>query len=606
MDELDEISSIITVKNRLSNQMQGSFTLYRQEDNDLDSSIVIKQSNGDDLRSTITVKVSKDNDINSVIDVVYTKNSDIDGEIEAVAVQYLESYIEVRPHNQMFGKFELMSAPKVTKVLSPIADATTRSREDLHTINYGDTRSMLTGQSIDEEFGAFVQFADFTESIPDLKFIESAKLRLYYTNVTSGANIELHQPNTIWREMGVTDANKPFSTELLSDTFTINTIQRYVEFDVKDIAKRWQDGTLNNYGFIILTPDDTRYTFFTRESDYHPQLIVEYITSQIYSIGRSELESSIFVYGKGSSDISAKLTVDSDVGINNLESYLYVHKQQDFMYGDMIANIQISKPDLFSTMTIQRREFSDLDSSITVGVRSITEVNSAIGISNPYMDSWLTVDPNMSMPSIITVAKPTSEFLEGNITVNCPDFGVILSVSDYTKVQSNIDGKLTVRTSEVEETIDSFITTSQPDMNAYLVIRAIGDSGVDSQIEVPYYDNIDSKIGYSRPQIDATLTVKYTTEAEGYIYVKDKEYLDSIIDVKNISEMSGILMVKAVNQIDGELTVNNPELFGHLSPRVSGDNELTAEILIKKRNVGDLNSYISVRGQGNRNFVIIF
>jgi hypothetical protein len=90
------------------------------------------------------------------------------------------------------------------------------------------------------------------------------------------------------------------------------------------------------------------------------------------------------------------------------------------------------------------------------------------------------------------------------------------------------------------------------------------------------------------------------------MYVKDKKYLDGLIDVKKINEISGYLMVKAVNQIDSEISVNRPELFGYLSPRVVGENELIAEILIKKRNVADLNSYISVRGQGNRNFVILF
>ncbi|ASA22789.1 DNRLRE domain-containing protein [Paenibacillus donghaensis] len=640
MDEIDEISSIITIKNRLSNQMAGSFKLYRPMTDDIEAEFIVKKSTGDDLRSIIEVRVEKYADVNATMDIMYRGNSDAEGEIEAIAANYIDGLIEVRPHNRMFGKFELMGAPKVSVTLPPIADATTRSREDLRTINYGDTRSMLTGKTIDEEFGAFVQFADFVESIPDLKFIESAKLRLYYTNVHSEANIELHQPNTIWRELGITDANKPQSVEKLSDTFTINTVQRYVEFDVKDIAKRWQDGTLDNYGFIISTSDDVRYTLFTRESDYPPQLIVDYITSQVFSIGRSELECGIFVYGKGDSDLSARLTVDSDVGINNMESYLYVHRSADFMHSDVVSNMPISKPDLFSRMTVQRREFTDLESVITVGVRSMTEIDSSIGISIPDIDSWLTVDPNMSLASIINV--PAHEYLDSYIAVSQPDLNATLTVSDHTRVNSYMDSVLTVRT-EYESIIDSTIDVSvrdlaglisirgiaetemdgilqvpdrydvdstlgysHPDMNATLTIRAIGDSGLDGLIEVPYYEDMDSTFGYSRPDLNAMLTVTYTSEVESEIYVKDKEYLNSMIDVKNISEMSGVLMIKAVNQIDGEMTVNNPELFGYLIPRVTGDSDLVGQMLIKKRNVADLNSYISVRGKGNRNFVIMF
>lgn len=354
MDEINDISSTIIIKNRLSNRMQGSFTLFRPAEDFLDSSIIIMQHNGDDLRSTISVKVEKYVDVDSIIDIKYRGNSNTEAEIEAIAANYMNASIEVRPHNQMFGKFMLMEAPKVNVKLSPMADATTRSRDDLRTINYGDTRSMLTGKSPDEDFGAFIQFNDLYKAIPDLKYIESAKLRLYYATFIEGGNLELHQPNTIWRELGVTDANKPHSVELLNDKYSINTIERYIEFDVFDIAKRWQSGSLDNYGFIISTSDDSRYTFFTRESDKSPELIINYITSQVYSIGRSELESSIFIYGRGNSDLSAKLIVDSDIGIDNLESSLYVHRAADFLPNDLSAKIVGSKPDLFSKLTVQK------------------------------------------------------------------------------------------------------------------------------------------------------------------------------------------------------------------------------------------------------------
>ncbi|QSF43568.1 DNRLRE domain-containing protein [Paenibacillus tianjinensis] len=603
MDEIDEISSVITIKNRFANQLAGSFKLYRPMTDDIDAEITIKKNTGDDLRSIIEIRNKRDYDFNSLIDIVYRGTNDTVGQIEAVAAKYIDAMIEVRPHNRMFGKFELMGAPKKSVSLSPIADATTRSREDLRTINYGDTRSMLTGKTTDETFGAFVQFADFANSIPDLKFIESAKLRLYYTNLHSGANIELHQPNTIWREFGITDANKPHSIEKLNDTYTANTAQRYIEFDVKDVATRWQNGLLNNFGFIVSTMDDARYTFFTRESDYPPQLIVDYVTSQVYSVGRSELEGGLFVYGRGHKDVSAVLTVDSDVGIENLISYIYVHRATDYMQSDIDTFMSVSKPDLFSTLTVQNRDFTDLDASITVDVRTLTDLDSSIGINNPDIDSWLTVDSNMSLTSYIDV--PAHEFMEAFITVSQPDLGASLTISNHIRANGDTDSTLTVRT-EYETTIDSYIATSTPDLPGTMYIRAIADSAISGMIDVPSYTYLDSTIGYSHPDLSASLTVKYVSDIESEIYIKEKEYLDMLIDVKKISEISGVLMVKAFNQIDGEITINNPELFGLLSPRVTGENNLDAEILIKKRNVADLNSYISVRGQGNRNFVIMF
>lgn len=569
MDEVNEISSIITVKNRLSSRLTGSFNLYRQEDDEIEATLLIKQHIGDDLRSSISARVANEHDVNSTMDVMYRGNGDVESIIEAVAVQYLESYIEVRPHNQMYGKFELLSAPKKIVSLAPIADATTRSREDLRTINYGDTRSMLTGQSDGETFGSFIQFADFENSIPDLKFIENTKLRLYYANFTNGSNLELHQPNTIWREMGVTDANKPNSVEKLVDQYTVNTVERYVEFDIKDVALRWQSKELDNYGFIISTEENERFTFFTRESDRSPLLIIEYITSQVFSIGRSELESQVFVYGAGRKDLSGVLTVKSTVGIEYLESSLYVHRIADPVLSDLKSNVAASRPDMFSTITVKIPANSSIDSLITVGYRKTDEIS-------------------------------------GRISVNRPELNSILVVSNHTKASNFMSGELIVKSSEQEEWLASKVSISKPDINSYLTVKAIDVSDLESLIEVPFYDNIDALFGYSKPQIDAELTVKYTSDTESYLYVKEKEYLESIIDVKNISEIPGSMIVKVFEQIDGGITINTPELFGWLSPRVSGENDLNAEILIKKRNVGDLNSYISVRGKGNRNFVIIF
>ncbi|WP_342423198.1 DNRLRE domain-containing protein [Paenibacillus sp. FSL E2-0178] len=642
MDEVNDISSVITIKNRLSNKMDGSFVLYRTNDEDIEANLVIKQHNGDDLRSVIGIKVEKHHDIDASIDVMYRGNTEIQGGIEAIAVNFLESYIEVRPHNQMFGGFELFEAPRVEVTLSPVADATTRSRDDLRTINYGDTRSMLTGKSPDEEFGAFVQFADFQNSIPDLKFIESAKLRLYYASFPLDSDLALHQPNTIWRELGITDANKPHSVELLHDSYTINTIDRYVEFDIMETALRWQSGTLENYGLILSTTDDNRLTFLTRESDRSPQLIIKYVTSQVYSIGRSEMESSIFVYGKKNYDISGVLTVDSDVGIYNLESYLYVHRQADYLYSDIPSKIPISKPELFSFLTIQKREYTEIDATLTVAVHSMTEVESNVSSSKPDIDSSLTIDPKISLASLITIAKPMTEDINFLFAISKPDLASTLTVSDHTRANNYLDSELTVRTeyeSFMDSTlsisirdmaglltvraidqidmdgiiqvpdkfdVDSTLGYSHPDLKGTITIRAIGNEYLDSSIEVPYYEDLPSTFGYSHPDLSAVLTVTYTSEVDGEMYVKDKEYLDGLIDVKKINEISGYLMVKAVNQIDSEISVNRPELFGYLSPRVVGENELIAEILIKKRNVADLNSYISVRGQGNRNFVILF
>lgn len=639
MDDFTEIDNIITIKNRFSNRMEGSFILYRSSDDELESIVTIKQHNFEDLNSTLSAKVTRNNDLSVSLEVKYHTYSDLESGIEAISAIFLESMIEVKPHNQMAGSFELIEAPKITINLPPIADATTRSREDLRTINYGDTRSMLTGKSIDEDFKSFIQFADINKSVPDLKYLNSARLRLFFANFPVGTNLELHQPDTLWREMGITHANEPYSTQLLSNQYTINTKERYVEFDILDIALKWQSGELDNYGLIIGTNVDDRLTFFTRESEKPPQLIINYTTSQIYSTGRSDLESSIFVHGKGNKDISGLITVHSDIGISPLESTIYVHQAKDPMFNYTDAIISSSRPDLNASFVVQRRENEFLDGLITVANLGYEPLESTISINKPDMFCVITVDPNMSLPSIIDV--PSKIDLYSFITVSRPDLSSELTVSDYTRMNEDMGSLITIKTGEnedldsiiiisipdltcainvraiesldLEATIqvpdvydfDGVIGISHPDLNSVIEIRGIGLSDKDSFIEVPYYSGLQGLLGVSHPDLNSLIEIKYTSEIESLIYIKEKTYLDAVIDVKNITELSGFLMIKNINEVESEISVNHPDLYGCISPRVLGEKDLGAVVNIKRRNVSDLNSYISVRGTGNKNFVII-
>lgn len=211
----------------------------------------------------------------------------------------------------------------------------------------------------------------------------------------------------------------------------------------------------------------------------------------------------------------------------------------------------------------------------------MTEIISGIGVSNPDMDSVLTVDPNMSLASLITVYKPTLEYLDSSIVSNVPDLFSTITVSKYKKAENELESTLIVKSGE-ESNIDSIISVSRRDIEGSITIRVQEDTELSGYIQVPDRYDFDSILGYSHPDMASVLTVKYADFMDSQIYVKDKEYLDSIIDVKNITEMSGFLMVKAFDQIDGELAANNPDLFGTILPRVAGDNDLVSQMLIKR------------------------
>ncbi|MFD3258768.1 DNRLRE domain-containing protein [Paenibacillus lentus] len=605
MDEVFDISSEITVKSRLSNRMGGSFILYRSADEDLESTILIKKPMGSDLNSLISIRTKHELNLDATLDIKYRGNDDVDAEILAIAADFIESTIEVRPHNRMFGKFELLEAPRVQVKLPPIADSTTRSRSDLQTINYGDARSMLTGRSSEEQFSSFIQFADFSNSIPDLKYLEGAKLRLYYINLPSGSNLELHQPDTIWREMGITYANQPYSVELLKDQYVINTKERYVEFDVLDIALRWQDKSLDNFGFIIRTSDGESLSFFTKESELSPLLIVDYITSQVYSIGRSEMESELFIIGKGHKDITGMITVKSDVGLEWLESSIYVHQKEDPLDEDRDAVITVSKREIDSSLTVGIRKYDELESAITVRhSNQVTELISEIRTSQPDLAAVITVDPNISLPGEMIVSRKEKSTLESIITVNQRDLGAALEVSDYTRRFEDLEAEFTVVT-EQETILESFLTVSRQDLHAEITIRVQNDDDLDSSLEVPYYEDLDSFIKASRPDLNSFISIKHTSETDAFIEVKEREYLESVIDIRNIDELEAVLIVKQIEETEAEIVISQPDLAGFLSPRAEGIEDMPVVAMIRKRDVSDLDSFISVKGKGNSNYVYI-
>ncbi|PZT57525.1 DNRLRE domain-containing protein [Paenibacillus silvae] len=594
-----DTEGIIYVKSP-SNRFTSKYVLYVQDESNLDSEFVIATRKESVLDSTISIKSNQQyKDISSSIDVMYRFNSDLDSAIEAVAFSEMECYINVRPHNRAQGRFELIEAPRITVDLKPIGDATTRSRIDLQTINYGDTQRMMIGHDSIEEFESFVNFGDLNVAIPDLLYLEDAKLRLYYTGtIKTGANIEIYQPNTVWREYGITYANKPSSTELLANQYLVNTTEKYVEFNVLDVLKQWQVGSLNNYGFNIRSIDDTPVYFNTRESTKPPILRVRYITSAVQSYGRSEIESELFIYQRGYKDLNSSLTVKSDRGFNYLDGSIYVHRYEDPMFNDLVSSLCVNHPDLDSSITVGIRVEDDLDSIITIIENRITELNTSLTIANPDLSSQITIDPKISLVSEVTVATRSYSDSDSEIFISNPDLSSYIEVSRYTNSRNDLDGEVSVR-NEFYAEMDSFISISKPDLQSTLSIRIKGDYDLESLVDIPSYSYFDSQISVSRPDLYSTLEVKYVSDQEGTIYIKDRVYLDSTIDIRQFSDLESTILIKQFTEIDSEVTISKPELGGFLYPRVGGLHDIDGIVSIRKRDVNDMNSTLLIKGSSS-------
>ncbi|MGM1044911.1 MAG: DNRLRE domain-containing protein [Bacillota bacterium] len=641
MDEVNDLQSEIIIRQRLENKMSGRFILYRPQDDEIESSLFIKIRDNSSIESSIFIRTGDENELPASLDIKYRGNEYLESYIEAIAADEIEASIEVRPHNRMFGQFELIEAPRIEVNLAALEDASTRSDPDLETINYGDAKSMITGRNTHEEFEAFVSFGNLSSRIPDLKYLETAKLRLYYFNLPIGTNLELHQPNTLWRELGITHANKPYSTELLSNEYTINRKEYYIEFDVLDIANRWQSGDLSNYGFIIKTDQNETVSFFTRESDKSPHLVIKYITSDVYSVGRSQFDASMFIYGKGHKEIRGFLSVHSDVGFDWLESTLYVHRTEDPLFYELDSTIASTKRDLISELIVARRDKNEIAANLSIATKKASDVPSNLTSNTPDLRSQITVDPNASLKSVLTVAKNDNSDIDSSILVSKQDMDGYITVPTYTSVESiitvvgnenndiqshvlisrqdmaghlvvspykrnvdNLSSFLTVKTTE-EDDIDSSISISKQDLAGYIIVRELGEDDLSSKIEVPFYNDQHAIMHTSVPDVAASLMVKYMSQIDSTIWIKEAEYLESGIDIRQINEVEAMLTVKQIHETEADIAVNVPDLSSFLCPRVIGENDLSVIVSIRKKFVSDLTSTILIKGASNGAYYFI-
>lgn len=637
------LDSVIHIKSP-ENRFAAKYILYNQVDEELSSTLIAATRKVSEVVSTVSVRVRRSQELSNSLYVMYKSQGDLSATIQAASKVDLEGMLYVRPHNRAHGKYELLEAPRVTVDLKPVADATTRSQTHLQTINFGDTQRMMIGSDEMEQFESFIHFGDLDTRIPDLLYLEKAKLRLYYTGTLApGAHIELHQPDTLWREYGITYANRPHSIQLLSSSYVINTTERYVEFDMMALLQMWREGMLSNVGMIIQSRGNTPIYFNTRESSKPPVLQIKYITSQIYSIGRTEIGSEIFIYGAGRKDIASSLVVHSDIGLDWLKSQLYIHRYEDHMHHDTPQVIAVSRPELDADLTIAKRIDAELDSNISI-VESRTEEKETwiavskpelhsqfitairttkdtdgnlavrtglddakiveIAVSHPDLPSVITVDRQMSLVSTLTISQLFHDGRDTSLIVSIPDLHASLDVSNYTKATSTLGALLTVMY-DGDSTVISEIKVNKPDLNSVLQVRALDHDERAASLEIPYLEEQPGQLYISRPDVLSSIEVKYMDVMDGHISIKEREYLDGYLQVREWKDMQSTVDVRQIVDMATEMTISKPDLAAYVLPRVIANEELGSITSIRKRDASDLVTTVIVKSPGNQAYFYI-
>lgn len=601
------LNSYIHIKSP-ENRFRAKYVLYNQIDTDVPSTLTSAIRKNSERFSHVSARVEQSKDISSSLSVVYATQSELHATIQASPVSDVVSTFYVKEHNRAQGKYELLEAPRITVNLQPVADATTRSQLRLQTINFGDTQRMMIGRDELEQFESFIHFGDIDTRIPDLMYLEEAKLKLYYSGtITPGASIELHQPNTLWREYGITYANRPHSIQRLTSSYSINTSERYVEFDMMDILKMLRNGELQNIGMMIQSSDLSPIYFNTRESAKPPVLQIKYITSQIYSIGRTEKESELFVYGVGRKELKTTLFVHSDIGFAWLQSNLYVHRYEDHMHYEAPAAVAVSRPDLNAYMGVAHRTEAEMDSILSVIESAVSEQQATIYVSKPEVQVKLTVSINTETERNVELAvrRSTDDEKVAEFAVSHPDLPSVITIDPRMSLVS----ELSVRRGDDDERVAK-LTVSHPDLPSTITIDPKMSLISELTISRPFYEDRFNVLHISKPELPSVVEASNYTKARKTLgseltvirsaevaivskFAVSRPDLGGMLwtRVPDEDEKLGIIEIPSVEEMMSHLMVSRPDVLSSLEVKYSID--LEAHIGVKEREY--LEGFIQVR-----------
>lgn len=152
-------------------------------------------------------------------------------------------------------------------------------------LNFGGADTLLLGyNSQGSNLGALrsLIWFDFPGPIPSGAIINSARIRLYLYGVTGGSmNAQIRHLVSGWNEFVVTWDNHEPDWGSVDTSVGIGTNTGWVEWDITQLTKRWQNGSEANDGVIIIgdeNPSEHQRAFWSRNANngQHPQLIVDY------------------------------------------------------------------------------------------------------------------------------------------------------------------------------------------------------------------------------------------------------------------------------------------------------------------------------------------
>jgi hypothetical protein len=575
----DELSGEIFISP--NNRMTAHYSLYGVEDSDILTEISTVRYYDEDRNTEITIRVEDESIKNTEIDVKYRGNSEVYVEIQPMGYVNIPAEIEVRPNNRMWALYEVQEPPRITSISHPIQDSFTRSSPQYQSINYGRNNSLSVGRSNGEIYESFIRF-DFAKWQPQYVVIDS-KLRLYYSGlIPSNAKLELFTVNQSWQEYGITHLNKPSAISHIVSSYTNNPAKQYIEFEFTDAVNEWTNKNIDNHGFIVRLADDSNdylLSFRSNESNRNPELIITYYDGKIYSAGRSQVPTEIFVWNARNSDTLTEVEVGSVIGNSDTPTEIYVHRYEDPVDNDIFTEIVVSKPSIYTEIEVWIKDESDVFTSLTVRSEEVfDEKETVITVSKPNNHAEIYVAYSDTIDTELIVRKTKNDDMLTEISITREQI-----VSEiYVKHNDSINTEIIVQV-HPEEDILTEITITRDNTASEVYIKY--PSITLSEISIQGYEDstLLTDLFVTRESIATEILVKSRSNILTEITVQRHEDNDKLTEIFATREaIHTEIRVRAIenNQIDAEVYVR---ALGYLEAPV--EIKVTRDTVLAEINV---------------------
>ena len=523
--------------------------------------------------------------------------------IDVKQVTQLPCSISVSPHNILWGYEDIQPPPIITDSRSDIIDAFVRSMAPR--LNYGSEWQMLVGSNGTDVYRSLLKF-DVSDMRKDVVYT-SAKIVLTQPHAKDTAtSIDLYSVEQPWSEYGITwagslvkdpydETNAPATYTKVS-TFSTSTDSTEVEVDVMPLFNQWLTGA--NDGIQLRASDETLNNYiqlFTREIGISgaPQLVTTYYDPIVRSNGRNQRPCSITVRHNELSDIQSDLTINS------------------YNHAELIpSSIRVKEPNtILGSIDVGLANWihghADVDSSIDVCQRDVSDLPSSIGCSTPFIVSSVTVLSHADTQCSISVRQWTQDDILSSVTVSRPNMDGHVYVPQREDTLSSIDLRRWK-----DEDFTSALDVSNPSIACSLSIRRWEGEDLPSSIAVQQSANSDiyCTVTTSKPDMPSSINVIAGTNIECSIDCSRNEsvYIDSSITLQQnvIVDIPSSITLNLHSDLPCSIHCNSGNLLSSIGIPHHVYLDLPCEGIIRAKEASDIPSSIRIGSAGAYVFIM--